>query len=388
MFVEIKKSYKKSLGTFELVSLGVGGTIGSGIFVVPGIAAGIAGPSSLIAWLIVAISASCVMLSFAWSSSRYPSTGAFFSILTKGFNKKISAAIVILYMVSSVFGNATIAAGIGQYLSFFGFQNVLPIEVMIIFGFCIVNIRGVSLSGITENILTTLKTVPLLVIALLLIPHIRMSNFVPFYPAASMDFLKAIIIVYWTFTGFEICAIPADETKGKNLIFRSLIIVMGIVIAVYALVNISLIGSVGSAVLARSPAPVFTASGLVFGESEKLVAIIGIIAMLSALNAYMLGTSRVIQNLSSHLNVPWFRDLSASGTPAAATILTAILSSTLLLFSNRFYELASISVVTALLPYLFICMATYKIFQEGKIRLIACIGAATTAAILVISFMF
>ena len=47
--MEGKKSYKKSLGLYELVSLGVGGTIGSGIFVVPGIAAGIAGPSSLFA---------------------------------------------------------------------------------------------------------------------------------------------------------------------------------------------------------------------------------------------------------------------------------------------------------------------------------------------------
>ncbi len=388
MFVETKKSYKKALGTFELVSLGVGGTIGSGIFVVPGIAAGIAGPSSLLAWLIVAISASCVMLSFAWSSSKYPSTGAFFSIITKGFNKKISSAIVILYMVSSVFGNATIASGIGQYISFFGFKNVLPIEVLIIFGFCALNLRGVSLSGTTENILTTLKTVPLIILALLLIPFIRLSNFTPFYPADSMDFLKAVIIIYWTFTGFEICAIPADETKGKGLIFSSLIIVMAIVISVYALLNISLIGSVGSAALARSPTPVATASGLVFAESEKLVALIGIIAMLSALNAYMLGTSRVIQNLSSELNVPMFRDISSRGTPAHATILTAILSSMLLLFSNRFDELASISVVTTLLPYLFICMATYKIFQEGKIRLIACIGAATTAAILVISFMF
>lgn len=388
MFVETKKSYKKALGTFELVSLGVGGTIGSGIFVVPGIAAGIAGPSSLLAWLIVAISASCVMLSFAWSSSKYPSTGAFFSIITKGFNKKISSAIVILYMVSSVFGNATIASGIGQYISFFGFKNVLPIEVLIIFGFCALNLRGVSLSGTTENILTTLKTVPLIILALLLIPFIRLSNFTPFYPADSMDFLKAVIIIYWTFTGFEICAIPADETKGKGLIFRSLIIVMAIVISVYALLNISLIGSVGSAALARSPTPVATASGLVFAESEKLVALIGIIAMLSALNAYMLGTSRVIQNLSSELNVPMFRDISSRGTPAHATILTAILSSMLLLFSNRFDELASISVVTTLLPYLFICMATYKIFHERKIRLIACIGAATTAAILVISFMF
>ena len=39
-----KNSYRVSLGPFELVSLGLGGTIGSGIFVVPGIAAGIAGP--------------------------------------------------------------------------------------------------------------------------------------------------------------------------------------------------------------------------------------------------------------------------------------------------------------------------------------------------------
>ncbi len=387
MFVETEKSYKKSLGTFELVSLGVGGTIGSGIFVVPGIAAGIAGPSSLLAWLIVAISATCVMLSFAWSSARYPSTGAFYSILSKGFNRKISAAVVILYMVSSVFGNATIAAGIGQYITFFGFQEVLPIEVLIIFGFCMLNLRGVSLSGTTENILTTLKTVPLVVIAFLLIPHIHMSNFMPFFQADSMDFLKAIIIVYWTFTGFEICAIPADETKGKDLVFRSLIIVMGIVVSVYALLNISLIGSVGSAVLAGSPAPVATASGLVFGDSQKLVAIIGIIAMLSALNAYMLGTSRVIQNLSGELNVPLFRDLNTRGTPASATILTAFLSAMLLLFSNRFDELASISVITTLLPYLFICMATYKIFEARNIRLVAFAGAVTTAGILVVSFM-
>lgn len=385
--METDRRYKKSLGTFELVSLGVGGTIGSGIFVVPGIAAGIAGPSSLLAWLIVAISATCVMLSFAWSSSMYPSTGAFYSIILKGFNKRISAAVVILYTVSSVFGNATIAAGIGQYMTFFGIKNVLPIEVMIILGFCLLNLRGVSLSGTTENILTTLKTVPLVVIALLLMPHIRMSNFVPFYPASGMDFLKAIIIVYWTFTGFEICAIPAEETKGKNIIFRSLIIVMAIVIGVYAMLNIALIGSVGSTALARSPAPVATASGLVFGDSQKLVAIIGIIAMLSALNAYMLGTSRVIQNLSGELKLPLLSELSMQGTPASATILTAILSAMLLLFSNRFDELASISVVTTLLPYIFICTATYKLFKAWNIRIVACAGAITTAAILLISFM-
>lgn len=73
---------------------------------------------------------------------------------------------------------------------------------------------------------------------------------------------------------------------------------MSIVTFVYILLNISLIGSVGSSVLAGSPAPLATASGLFIKDSEKLVAIIGIIAMLSALNAYMVGASRVMQNIS------------------------------------------------------------------------------------------
>ncbi len=381
------KGYKKSLGTFELVSLGVGGTIGSGIFVVPGIASGIAGPSSLLAWLIVAVSASTVMFSLAWASSRYPSTGAFCSILTRVFGKRTSVSLVILYLVSSVFGIATIAAGIGQYISYFGIENVLLMEILIIVMFCLINIKGISLSGTTENILTTLKTVPLIIMAIFLIPYIQKSNFTPFYPSNETDFLKALIIVYWPFTGFEISAIPSEETKDTKLIFRSLIIVMSIVIFVYMLLNISLIGSVGSKTLAGSPAPIATASGLFLKNSGGIVGIIGIIAMLSALNAYMVGTSRVMQNLSYKFKMPLLKDLGRNGTPNAAIILSAFLGGVLLFFSNHFNELASISVITILLPYIFICLSTYKIFDEIKIKIIASIGALTTFAILVIYFV-
>jgi amino acid transporter len=66
-----RKGYRESLGLADLVSLGLGGTIGSGIFIVPGIAAGIAGSSSIIAWLFASLSVSCVMYSLAKASSRY-----------------------------------------------------------------------------------------------------------------------------------------------------------------------------------------------------------------------------------------------------------------------------------------------------------------------------
>ena len=73
-----RKGYRKSISLADLVSLGLGGTICSGIFIVPGIAVGIAGSSSIIAWLFASLSVSCVMYSLAKASSRYLATGAFF----------------------------------------------------------------------------------------------------------------------------------------------------------------------------------------------------------------------------------------------------------------------------------------------------------------------
>jgi len=111
--------------------------------------------------------------------------------------------LVILYLVSSIFGIATIAAGIGQYVSYFGFSNILIVEILLLILFCILNIRGVRSSVTAENILTTLKTIPLIILAVLLLQYIQTSNFVPFFPSDHTGFLKAIIIIYWSYTGFE-----------------------------------------------------------------------------------------------------------------------------------------------------------------------------------------
>ncbi len=55
-----ERSYRRSLGLFSLVSLGLGGTVGSGIFVVPGVAAGLLGPAALLVWLLIGLSAGAV----------------------------------------------------------------------------------------------------------------------------------------------------------------------------------------------------------------------------------------------------------------------------------------------------------------------------------------
>jgi amino acid transporter len=389
---ERKDGYRKSIGLFDLVSLGLGGTIGSGIFIVPGIAAGIAGSSSLIAWLFASLSASCVMYSLAKASSKYPSTGAFYLLFSKVFGKRISISLVFLYLVSSVFGISTIASGIGQYIFSFGFQDInliLIVEIFIIIVFCMINIKGLHLSTKTEIILTFAKISPLIILSVVLLPFLNESNFFPFYPASSFDFLKAIVIVYWSFTGFEIAALFSDEIKGgQKIVYRSLKIVIGITIFTYIFLNISLIGSVGSYVLANSPAPLATAYGLILKESNIVIGLIGIITMLSAINAYIVGTTRVLQNISYQLELPILKDLTSSGSPLAAIMTVAIITSILLLFlSNQFEELASISVITTLLPYFFVCLSAYKIFfDDYKTKIISSLGAFSVFAIFIVYF--
>lgn len=381
-------AYRKSLGLVELVSLGIGGTIGSGIFVVPGIAAGIAGPSSLVAWVVVALSASCVALSLAWIQARSPSGTPFLAIFEPVFSPRVSAALATIYLVSSVFGIATIASGLGQYFSFFAIPHLLVAEIFVIMVFLGINLVGIALSGRTENLLTAAKITAIVIIAVALIPLIKPENLVPAEPVPLSDILAVVIIVYWPFTGFEISAIPVEETKDPRTISRALLIVMASVCAIYLVLNIALIGSIGSAALAASPAPVATAAGVLFAGAAPLVALIGIVTMFSALNAYIVGTSRVLQNMAGRFRVSRLATLTPRGTPGAALVVSCILAGGLLFFSNTFSLLASIAVVTTLVPYIAICLVALRLSGDLREKVVGGLGAALTAAILVLYFVF
>ncbi len=377
-----KQGYKKSLGLWGLVSLGVGGTIGSGIFVVPGIAAGIAGPSSILSWFIAAISAGSVLLSLAFISGKFPATGAFYPVFSKLFGKKFSLFLVVLYILSSILGIATIASGIGQYLQFFGISDILTWEIAVIIIFTVLNLIGMKLSGGVEILLTALKTIPLIIISILLLQFIKPENFTPFFVGGNLGFLSAITIVYWSYTGFEISAIPADETKNKKDIPKSLFIVILIVTFVYLILNIALIGSVGSKTLSDSPVPIATGMGKFFEYSSVIVAIIGIITMMSAMNAYMIATSRVMQNISMEYGIPFLQDLSIRCVPSNAILLGSAATIALILLTNNFAVLAVTSVIAILLPYIFISISAFLLFHSKRIRIVAALGILSTAAIL------
>jgi len=106
--------------------------------------------------------------------------------------------------------------------------------------------------------------------------------------------------------------------------------------------------------------------------------------MLSVINAYIIATSRVIQSISTRFRIPRGRS-DPQGTPAYALIVGCGISAALLLGSNHFDELAIISVITILIPYIF-CIAAWIIVRDTRSRIVSAVGALSKAAIRVMWF--
>lgn len=385
--------YRRSLGLVELVCLGIGGTIGSGIFVVPGEAARLAGASSLLAWVVVAVSAGSVAYALAALQARATHGASLPALLAEGFGKRTGALLVALYVLASLFGIATIAAGLGQYLTWLGGASMraydVPVEIAIVFAFLLLNLRGMAASGSAENLLSVLKIGGILAIVLVLLPDVAPQRLVPLPLAPAPALLHVVIIVYWSFTGFEISAIPVDEAKDPRTIGRALWWVMLLVCAIYLALNVALLGAVGAQALGASDAPLADAvahlflGGGVLPGAGAWVAVLAIVTMLSALNAYIVGASRALQGVAEIAGLSALARLSSQGVPAQALWLTCLGAAALLCLSGSFAVLAAAAVTLTLVPYVAICWSAFVTVPQPGARALSLFGALVTAAILV-----
>jgi amino acid transporter len=380
----LRKKKDKPLGIVDLVGLGVGGTIGSGIFVVPAIAAGMTGPSSLFAWLLCAISFGAVLGCLTVLARKYAVTGAFYSIFEKSFSAPVATATIALYIISGVLGVATIAAAIGDIVIIDGVPPI-ALEAGLVVGFGLLNLVGIALAARIEDFLTVIKILPLLAIPVLLFPFISPDNFLPM-STHGLDFLKSAVVIYWCFTGFELSAIPSRAVRDpEHTVPRSLIYVFVAVTIIYLALNFALIGSAGTDALASTMTPISYVVDHFFSGWGVVVAFVAIVSMLSALNAYLLGTSIVLESFSAKYWKPL--TFERKGIPVFTVIICTVATVILLFVTRDFSSLASMSVIATLVPYLALCYAALKYIERPLAKVLAIIGIMSTGIVLVSSFL-
>lgn len=351
---------KDKFGLWSIVLLGINGIIGTGIFLLPNRAYALMGPSSLLILLFDAFLAGCLALCFAEVAGFFSRNGGPYLYAKAAFGDFVGYEVGVLKLVVTIIAWAAMAVGFATALGaafpvFAGDTMKNLIAAVLIGGLTIMNIAGVKISKILNNIMTISKLVPLCVFIAVGLFFVNGSNFTPFVPTHMADgaFANAAITMFFAYTGFEAIAVAAEDFKDpKKDLPRGIILTMIIVTIIYMLVVGISIGILGPD-LAVEKAPIQTAFGRAVGPIGAYFILIGTLFSMGGINlAESFIAPRACTSLAEDGMLPAFLNRRTSwGTPWASSVVVAVLS-ILLAWSGSFTTLAAISAVSRFTQYL------------------------------------
>lgn len=351
---------KDKFGLWSIVLLGINSIIGTGIFLLPNRAYALMGPSSPLILLFDAFLAGCLALCFAEVAGFFSRNGGPYLYAKAAFGDFVGYEVGVLKLVVTIIAWAAMAVGfataLGAAFPFFAGDTMKNlIAAVLIGGLTIMNIAGVKISKILNNLMTISKLVPLCVFIAVGLFFVNGSNFTPFVPTHMADgaFANAAITMFFAYTGFEAIAVAAEDFKDpKKDLPRGIILTMIIVTIIYMLVVGISIGILGPD-LAVDKAPIQTAFGRAVGPVGAYFILLGTLFSMGGINlAESFIAPRACTSLAEDGMLPAFLNRRTSwGTPWASSVVVAILS-ILLAWSGSFTTLAAISAVSRFTQYL------------------------------------
>jgi len=370
----------QGLGVWGATALVAGNIIGSGIYVIPASLADAAGPLSLLAWPIVALGYMALNVVYADLADAYPIQGGLQVYTATAFGPLAGLVAATLYWVSCVVGNAAfMTAFVGYAAVFFPvFTQPLPAFLLaqaLLWTFTAVNIAGVKAGGAVQAVTTVLKIVPLLILAVILVPHAELQNLTPFAPKGWGALFPAIALVAWPFLGAETATIPAGEMKdARRTIRRAAFSGLSVAALVYFAVAITVAMALPAADIAGSASPMAVAARHVLGPvGEQLVTVGALVSVAGILNGWILIASRLPQAAARDGYFPRFLERLSprTGAPVRSLIVSGLLASVLastyfsrsLLAAYNFIALAATA--TALIAIAMTCLALVVLVRRA-----------------------
>lgn len=296
---------KPALSTFDAVMIIVGIVIGGGIFALPPAIAGLTGSLDwmLIAWGAGALLTLVGALCYAEMASAFPHAGGDYHFLTRAFGRDVSFffgwARVTVILTGSI---AMLGFVCGDYLS--RVVNLGPYSsaiyaAAIILVLTAVNIAGLKESSRTQNLLTGVEVIGLLLVVLAgLMVTAPAAPAAAAAPAASSGvpamFGLALVFVLFTFGGWNEAAYISAEVKGgQRAILKVLVISILVLTAIYFVFVLALVKGLGFDGLKASKAVGADIMRAAFGPvGEKLIGAMVAIAALTSINATMIVGAR------------------------------------------------------------------------------------------------
>ena len=190
----------------EAVALGIGGTIGGGIFVLVGAAAGRAGPGALLAFVLAFGVSLLIALPYAELACRYPLAGGGYAFARALLGPHWGFLMGWGYWGAYIFISGYVTLGFGGYLH--ALTGLPPVPgALALIGICtIINLVGVRLSGLVQSLVIGLAMAALLGFSIAGLWHIHIEQFTPFLPFGLGGVAMAALLAFLAFGGFDMVA--------------------------------------------------------------------------------------------------------------------------------------------------------------------------------------
>ncbi len=385
---EVRLSREMSL--MDATLIGVGAMIGAGIFVLIGIAAGVAGPAIIITFILNGFVALFTAMSYAELGSCYHDAGGGYLWVKEGLPHWNGFISGWMGWCAHAVAASLYALGFGAYFElvfhefsinlpqwgFFSPQKILAAAAAIIFAY--INFRGASEAGKVGNLVTITKIVILVIfigfgLDIILKGGNWQSTFQPFMPYGWGGVFKAMGLTFIAFEGFEVIAQSSEEIKNpKKNIPRAVFLSLIIVIPIYLLVAVTAIGAVNPgnmspwAYLAeKKEIALVEVARHFFSGGGVMLLVAGLISTMSALNATVFSSARVAFAMGRDRNFPTFfsKVHSKNFTPHWG-ILVSLLIIILMAVSLPIEDVASAADIMFLLLFLQVNIAMIRLRKK------------------------
>ena len=308
------QSLARSLTLTHAVLYGLGVTIGAGIYVLVGVAAGRSGMHAPLAFIGAAVVMSFSAATFAELGTRMPVSASEAAYVEKAFNRRwLSRAVGLLVVVTAIISAATISVGSAGYL---GVLVDLPapwIISLVVGGMGLVACLATRQSVAFAGIMTLIEVGGLvLIIAAGLGTGSDVVTRLPEILPASGDIAAWVglsgttLIAVFAFIGFEHLVNIAEEMKDPSRTLpRALFMTLALTTVVYALVVWIALMAVPPEELSRSTAPLALVFERLTGLPLVTMSMIAVVATLNGIIVHMIMIARVLYGLATQGNLPY-----------------------------------------------------------------------------------
>lgn len=320
---------RRVLGLRAAVALGVGGTVGGGIFVLVGSAAAKAGPAALAAFPIAFAAALLIALPYAELACRLPLAGGGYAFARHVLGPRWGFAMGWIYWGAYIFVSGYVTVGFGGYLAA-STGLPAPLGAVGLVAACVgVNLLGVRVTGAAQTIVIVVAVAGLAGFAAWGLGDADPARFVPFAPHGATGVLLAALLAFLAFGGFDMIAAAGEEIRdpSRNLP-RAILATLFLVLALYLLVAYVALGTLPWARLGASAAPLADAAAAFGGPAGRhLIVACALLTTAATANAVVVVTSRTVFAMARDrlLPAPLARVGARTSVPWPAVLLSGLM---------------------------------------------------------------